>query len=143
MLNTLAGAIKPGSVSRGLFQNTDFVPTWFELAQAETPVDYHMDGESLVPMFKDPSVSIRQYIYAEQGPARAIKTADWEYITIRYTDEQVAATQGNRADRAFKTFARLERWNFRAKDFHPGTFSADQLYHLSYGASHKRTWQRI
>ena len=124
--------IEPGSVSRGLFQNTDFVPTWFELAQAETPVDYHMDGVSLVPMFKDPSVSIRQYIYAEQGPARAIKTADWEYISIRYTDEQVAATQGNRADRAYKTFLGLSGGISRAKDFHPGTFSADQLYHLSY-----------
>ena len=68
----------------------------------------------------------------EQGPARAIKTADWEYITIRYTDEQVAATQGNRADRAFKTFLGLSGGISRAKDFHPGTFSADQLYHLSY-----------
>ena len=84
-------------------------------------------------MFKDPSVSIRQYIYAEQGPTRAIKTADWEYISIRYTDEQVATIgSGNRADRAFKTLLGLSGGISRAKDFHPGTFSADQLYHLSY-----------
>ena len=123
--------IKPGSVSRGLLQNTDFVPTWFELAGAKLPKEYHLDGKSLVPMFKDPAVSIRKYIYAEQGAARAIKTEAFEYISIRYTDEQIVAAQGNRAERAFKTLLGLSGGISRAKDFHPGAFSADQLYDLS------------
>lgn len=123
--------IKPGSVSRGLLQNTDFVPTWFELAKAKLPKEYHLDGKSLVPMFNDHAVSIRKYIYAEQGAARAIKTEAFEYISIRYTDEQIVAAQGNRAERAFKTLLGLSGGISRAKDFHPGTFSADQLYDLS------------
>lgn len=123
--------IKAGSVSHGLFQNTDFVPTWFELAGAKAPEDYRIDGKSLLPMFKDPSVSVRKFIYAEQGPARAIKTDEWDYISIRYTDEQIAAAQSNRSDRVFKTFLGLSGGISRAKDFHPGTFSADQLYNLS------------
>ena len=123
--------IKPGSVSHGLFQNTDFVPTWFELAGAKPPKEYHLDGKSLVPMFKNPSVSIRKYIYAEQGSARAIKTGSLEYISIRYTGEQIASTQSNRADRAYKTLLGLSGGISRARHFHPCIFSADQLYDLS------------
>ena len=123
--------IKPGSVNSGLLQNTDFVPTWFELAKAKIPENYHIDGKSLVPMFRDPSVSIRKFIYAEQGAARAIKTDTFEYVSIRYTDEQIAAAQSKRADRAFKTLLGLSGGISRAKDFHPGIFSADQLYDLS------------
>ena len=124
--------IKAGSVSHGLLQNTDFVPTWFELAGAKVPQDYRIDGKSLLPMFKDPSVSIRKFVYAEQGPGRAIKTKEWEYVSLRYTDEQIAAAKGNRSDRAFKSFLGLSGGISRAKDFHPGTFSADQLYHLAH-----------
>ena len=68
--------------------------------------------------------------YAEQGPARAIKTADWEYISIRYTVVVAFSRKPSRS--SIQNFPRLERWNFGAKDFHPGTFSADQLYHLGY-----------
>ena len=123
--------IKPGSVSQGLLQNTDFVPTWFELAGAKIPKGYHIDGKSLVPMFKDPAVSIRKYIYGEQGAARAIKTEAFEYISIRYTDEQVAAAMSKRADRAYKTLLGLSSGISRARYLHPDIFSADQLYDLS------------
>lgn len=123
--------IKPGSVSRGLLQNTDFVPTWFELAGTKIPEDYHMDGKSLLPMFKDPSVFIRKYIYAEQGAARAIKTDTLEFISIRYTDEQIVAAQSNRGDRTSKTLLGLSGGISRARYFHPGIFSADQLYDLT------------
>jgi len=123
--------IKPGSVSRGLLQNTDFVPTWFELAKVKIPKGYHFDGKSLAPMFKDPAVSIRKYIYGEQGAARAIKTEAFEYISIRYTDEQISEAQSKRADRAYKTLLGLSSGISRARYFHPDIFSADQLYDLS------------
>ena len=55
-----------------------------------------------------------------------------EYLSIRYTDEQIAAAQGNRADQRIQNFARLERRNFPGQGISiPGTFSADQLYDLS------------
>ena len=123
--------IKPGSVSRGLLQNTDFVPTWFELAKVKIPKGYHFDGKSLAPMFKDPAVSIRKYIYGEQGAARAVKTEAFEYISIRYTDEQISEAQSKRADRAYKTLLGLSSGISRARYFHPDIFSADQLYDLS------------
>ena len=123
--------IKPGSVSRGLLQNTDFVPTWFELAKAKIPESYHIDGKSLAPMFKDHAVSIRKHIYGEQGAARAIKTEDFEYICIRYTDEQITGALSKRADRAYKTLLGLSSGISRARYFHPDIFSADQLYDLS------------
>ena len=123
--------IKPGSVSRGLLQNTDFVPTWFELAKTKIPEGYHIDGKSLAPMFKDPTVSIRKYIYGEQGAARAIKTEAFEYICIRYTDEQITGALSKRADRAYKTLLGLSSGISRARYFHPDIFSADQLYDLS------------
>ena len=123
--------IKPGSISRGLLQNTDFVPTWFELTKARIPEDYHIDGKSLVPMFKDPTVSIRKYIYGEQGAARANKTEAFEYISIRYTDEQITGASSKRADRAYKTLLGLSGGISRARYFHPDIFSADQLYDLS------------
>ena len=122
--------IPAGSVSHGLFQNTDFVPTWFELAGAKVPEDYRIDGKSLLPMFRDPRVSVREFVYAEQGPGRSIKTKDWEYVSLRFTDEQIASANGKRAERAFKSFLGLSGGISRAKDFHPGTFSADQLYNL-------------
>ena len=121
--------IKPGSVSRGLLQNTDFVPTWFELAKAKIPKNYHIDGKSLAAMFKDPAVSIRKYIYGEQGAARAIKTDAFEYISIRYTNEQITGALSKRADRAYKTL--LDSREFQELYFHPDIFSADQLYDLS------------
>jgi arylsulfatase A-like enzyme len=123
--------IKPGSVSRGLLQNTDFVPTWFELAKAKIPESYHIDGKSLAAMFKDPKVSIRKHIYGEQGAARAIKTKAFEYISIRYTDEQITGALSKRADRAYKTLLGLSSGISRARYFHPDIFSADQLYDLS------------
>jgi len=123
--------IKPGSVSHGLLQNTDFVPTWFELAKAKIPKGYHIDGKSLVPMFENPSISVREFIYAEQGAARAIKTDTLEYLSIRYTDEQIAMAQSKRADRAYKTLLGLSSGISRARYFHPDIFSADQLYDLS------------
>ena len=90
-----------------------------------------MDGKSLVPIFKDPSVSVRKFIYAEQGAARAIKTDTLEYLSIRYTDEQIAMAQSKRSDRGFKTLIGLSGGISRARYFHPDIFSADQLYDLS------------
>jgi hypothetical protein len=82
-------------------------------------------------MFENPSISVREFIYAEQGAARAIKTDTLEYLSIRYTDEQIAMAQSKRADRAYKTLLGLSSGISRARYFHPDIFSADQLYDLS------------
>ena len=113
------------------------VPTWFELAQAETPVDYHMDGESLVPMFKDPSVSIRQHIYAEQGPPERSRQLIGNMLSLhrRLVSQLLKETEQIET----KTLLGLSGGNFQSQGFQLGRFSADQLYHLSYDMDSQRT----
>jgi len=123
--------IQPGSQSQQLIQNTDFVPTWFSVSGAKVPATYHMDGLSLLPLFKDPDQVVREYVYGEQGPARSIKTREWSYTSLRYTDEQIEALKGNRGERFAKSLLGLSGGISRSAAVHPGAFDADQLYHLS------------
>jgi len=72
-----------------LVQNTDFVPTWFDVAGVTPPEEYRVDGVSMTPLFQSPERPIRDYVYGEMGPARSIKTKQWNYIALRYTKEQI------------------------------------------------------
>ena len=123
--------IPAGTVTDSLIQNTDFVATWFDVAGAKMPKDYGMDGISMQTIFQNPENSIRDFVYAEQGPARSIKTRDWSYISIRYTTDQIEQTKGSRAERAFKTLGGLSGGISRAALQHPGAFESDQLYDLN------------
>jgi hypothetical protein len=44
-------------------QSTDFVPTWFDVAGAEIPKGYHLDGISFAPLFKNPDKPYRDYVF--------------------------------------------------------------------------------
>lgn len=44
------GVIKPGSVQDGMILNTDFAPTFMDMAGLKTPAD--MQGRSVVPLLK-------------------------------------------------------------------------------------------
>ena len=127
--------VPAGTETDSLIQNTDFVATWFDVAGVELPRDYRMDGISIRPIFKDPRNSIRDFVYAEQGPARSVKTKDWSYITIRYTADQIEQTQGKRAARGYKLLSGLSGGVSRAASQHPGAFDSDQLYDLSADAN--------
>ena len=85
--------MKAGVRSQELIQNTDFVPTWFELAGAKPAAKYRMDGVSLVSLFQEPHKPVRKHVYAEIGAARSIKTKTHSYIALRYTREQVAGVR--------------------------------------------------
>ena len=82
--------IKAGTVCDELLQSTDFVPTWLEVADAEIPKGYHLDGISLAPLFKNPDQPYRNYVFGEMGGARSIKTKDWNLITLRYPKDIIA-----------------------------------------------------
>ena len=47
------GVIKPGSVQDGMIINTDFAPTFMDVAGLKTPAD--MQGRSIVPLLKGPA----------------------------------------------------------------------------------------
>lgn len=110
-----------------LVQNTDFVPTWFDVAGVSPPEGYRMDGVSMTPLFADPNKPIRPYVYGEIGPARSIKTKDWNYIALRYTREQIEAIRSHH--RSVKQLMGLSGGVSRAAS-HPDAFDADQLYDL-------------
>jgi len=80
--------IKPGSVSRSLVQTTDLVPTFFDVAGAEIPEKYRVDGKSIKPILSDPKAEVHDHLYFELGYARAVRTAEWKYIAIRYGAER-------------------------------------------------------
>ncbi|MBT7910049.1 MAG: sulfatase-like hydrolase/transferase [Verrucomicrobia bacterium] len=117
--------IKAGTVCDELLQSTDFVPTWLEVAGAEIPKGYHLDGISLAPLFKNPNQPYRDYVFGEMGGARSIKTKDWNLITLRYPKYIIAYE-----DRKLKQLTGLTGGISRAGYTHKYAFDTDQLYHL-------------
>ncbi len=86
---------------------------------------------SLLPLFKNPNHAVREFVYGEQGPARSIKTKDWNYISIRYTAEQIEEFNKQGAERFAKKLLGLSGGISRSRMEHPGAFDVDQLYHFS------------
>ena len=84
--------MKAGVRSEELIQNTDFVPTWFELAGVKKPAAYRMDGVSLAPPSRRRTSRCASTCTARLAP-RSIKTKTHSYIALRYTREQVAGVQ--------------------------------------------------
>ncbi|MBB65610.1 MAG: sulfatase [Waddliaceae bacterium] len=121
--------MKAGVVCDQLIQNTDFVPTWFELADAKLPKGYHHDGVSLRPLFKSPQEAVRDHVYCEMGAARAVMTKDYGYIALRYTQDQLAGIRAGEK-RTIKSVLGLSGGVSRSWDKHPDAISADQLYDL-------------
>ena len=117
--------IKAGTVCDELLQSTDFVPTWFDVAGAEIPKGYHLDGISFAHLFKNPDKPYRDYVFGEMGGARSIKTKDWNLITLRYPKDVIAYE-----DRKLKQLTGLSGGISRAGYTHKYAFDTDQLYHL-------------
>ena len=80
--------IRAKSVSQSLVQTTDMVPTFFDIAGAEVPKEYHLDGRSIKPILSDPKAVVNESLYFELGCARAVRTQKWKYIAIRYSAER-------------------------------------------------------
>lgn len=91
------------------------------------PDGYRLDGVSLLPLFKSPNEPIRDYVYGEMGPARSIKTKQWNYIALRYTREQIKAILDEH--RSVNQLMGLSGGVSRAK-MYPHAFDPDQLYDL-------------
>lgn len=68
----------------GLVSSIDLAPTFLELAGVERPATFQ--GVSLVPMLRDPTATVRDYVFAEQNwhnfPAhvRMVRSGDWVYL---------------------------------------------------------------
>lgn len=55
------GLVKPGTVSNQIVSNVDFAPTFLEAAGLSIPNS--IQGKSMMPLLKDPKVSIRESAY--------------------------------------------------------------------------------
>ena len=132
MLMRWPNGIPAGQVCDELVQNIDLVPTYFELAEANKPDAYHIDGTSLTPLFQNGKANDwRDHVYLEMGAARAAVTKEWSYIAVRHTKEQVAAIQKASPQKLPKALSYIGRLGIgvRGAD-HPGFFDEDQLYNL-------------
>lgn len=125
--------IKAGTACHELIQNIDLVPTYFDLADAQVPKEYKIDGRSLVPLFKgEKPAQWRENLYFEIGNARAVCTKEWKYIAVRYPKEQIDAIKRSSPAQLPKNMAYIERTGIGTRgDSNPNFFDADQLYNLS------------
>ena len=133
MIMRWPNGIPAGQVCEELVQNIDLVPTFFDLGKAEKPKSYRIDGQSLIPLFRNGKAEgWRNHLYLEMGAARATVTKDWSYIAVRYTEDQIAAIKRaspQNLPRAMSYIGRLGI-GIRGAD-RPGFFDEDQLYNLN------------
>ena len=124
--------IKAGVESDALVQNIDLAPTYFDLANAKVPNDYHLDGRSLAPLFKNGKAkNWREHLYLELGYSRAILTDNWKYIGIRFDEKQVKKIKGANLEKLPQLMSPLQRLGIGVRGAsHPGFWDEDQLYLL-------------
>jgi arylsulfatase A-like enzyme len=88
------GVTKPATTTEVPATHVDIYPTLIEIAAARPPADYTLDGESLVPLLRDPAAALRRdaiyqhfpgYLGARQDtwrttPVGVIVAADWKLM---------------------------------------------------------------
>ncbi len=82
--------VPAGSVCSNLVQNTDMVPTFFDVAGVEVPEGYRIDGTSIAPILSDPSTHVHEHLFFEIGYGRAVRTDKWKYTAIRHSTNSFA-----------------------------------------------------
>ena len=69
-------------VSEALTDFTDLFPTFAEIANAKTPDDVVLDGQSLLPVLSGKSEGSRKWIYAQLGKSRIIRNARFKLDNV-------------------------------------------------------------
>ncbi len=91
MLVRFPGLVGAGTVSRSLVSTIDLAPTILELAGIETPADMH--GVSLVPVLRDPTARVREYVHLQRNwhniddHQRGVRDERYKYIRNYYPRE--------------------------------------------------------
>jgi arylsulfatase A-like enzyme len=125
------GKTTPGSRSSALVQNIDLLPTILEMAGAELPADYPIDGRSLLPVIEQPEKEFKKLIYSESGYTRAIFDGRFKYIAFRYPEHlvsQMADGSLKKAPSHVETPGGIPIVNMA---FYPAYWDSDQLFDLS------------
>ena len=131
------GTIEAGSSYDGIVANIDLAPTLMDLAGAEKPPDYMVDGVSFVPVIHGSSKPIRNVLFGELGHCRAVKSKDWKYIAVRYPEEVQRKIDEGKSFKGFQGevlelpyLTRNGHLGHHAARHNPNYFEADQLYDL-------------
>ena len=126
------GVIATGSQCDEPVVHVDMYPTLLESAQLEQPSDYLLDGESFLPLLKDPRKNMKRdaiywhfpgytFVRFEGGPQSVIRSGDWKLIK-RYEDnslelynlkEDIGESRNQADDRpeiAQRLKTQLEQW---------------------------------
>lgn len=128
----------PGGIkSDELVQSIDIVATAYELADAQLPENYDLDGHSLTPLFANGvSDSWRDHVYLELGWGKAIRTKEFKYVATRYTQAQV--DQIRKADIAQlpALMSPLNRLGIGTRGaVNPNFYAEDALFHMTSDAT--------
>lgn len=134
------GIAVPGRVCDELVQHIDFVPTFLELTGASSLPTRVIDGKSLVPMLGGTETPLRDEVYCEVGYARGVRSKEWKYIAVRYTQDVYDQIDDGYLWKNYNTGLFTEPRPYYvgnrglgygvAKDY-PNYHDADQIYHLS------------
>jgi arylsulfatase A-like enzyme len=127
------GRIKGGRENSDLVQSIDIAATAYDLANAMLPDDYILDGESLMPILEGASPDDwRDHLYIELGFGRAIRTKNFKYIAVRYTDEQVDAIRKARPEKLPQLLSPLNRLGIGVRGAaNPNFYYDDALFQVS------------
>jgi arylsulfatase A-like enzyme len=124
--------LKAGTQCDMLVQSIDIAATAFDLAGVKVPGDYLLDGRSLVPLFGGGKPSgWRDHVYVELGTGRAIRTADFKYISIRYPTEMIEKIRSTPDERLPAALSPLGRAGIGTRGAaNPNFYYEDALFRI-------------
>ncbi len=97
LLIVAPGVTAPGAVTRQLAESVDLYPTLCELAGFEPPTTAQsLDGRSLVPVLRDPTVRVRDHayhVYPNAKLGRAIRTERYRLVQWQTLNQPNEASQ--------------------------------------------------
>lgn len=123
--------VKPASESTNLMSLCDLAPTCLDAAGIKDRKEYGFDGESILPMLKNPSIEIHGSVYSEIGYARCVTTDRYKYIAVRYPEEiQKKIDRGLTEEEKSKLgyIGNMDLCRLGKKN--PNYYTNDQLYDL-------------
>ena len=124
------GHVPGGATCDRLVANLDFVPTILDICGVKPPPALKLDGASLLPLMNGQDAAWRDALLLEVGHTRAVVTAKWKYLLLRYPPalgQKIAAgTLGRKPYHGDSVFG----LHAAAEQAHPAYYEPDQLYDL-------------
>jgi arylsulfatase A-like enzyme len=136
--------IQPKTGNDTLFDVTDMAATFMDIAGAEPLEGMHLDGLSLLPVWKGEKNVLKSHIFTEMGHTKAIIGEKYKYIAIRYDPKKlkkgyVPPTSGSVLELAQSgKFNGLKGGTPFGQAKRIGIIDPDQLYDLSQDPNETR-----